>query len=90
MKIIPTTYTFDALNKQIVCSDFTVIEKLAIITNLTAGVMIYQFNNASKGGTIVGTTLTLDYDTTGMADTDDLQIIIHDEQPKTENGALLV
>lgn len=78
MKIIPTTYTFDASAKTITCSDFTAIEKLAIITNLTTGTIIYQFNNLAKSGTLVGTTLTLAYDTTAMSDTDDLQIIIHD------------
>lgn len=77
MKIIPTTYTFSASWKTITCPDFTDIEKLAIITNLTTWVIIYQFNNATKWGTLNGKVLTLDYDTTSMSDTDELQIIIH-------------
>lgn len=52
MKIIPTSYTFDASAQTITCADFTVIEKLALITNLTTGDIIYQFNNASKLGVI--------------------------------------
>lgn len=90
MKIIPTVYTFSAAAKQITCPDFIAIETLAIITNLTTGTIIYQFNNAKKSGTLAGNTLTLVYDTTGMQDTDDLQIVIHDELQKTENGALAV
>lgn len=52
MKIIPITYTFDASAKTIVCTDFTAIEKLALITNLTTGDIIYQFNNVLKNGVI--------------------------------------
>jgi len=81
MKIIPTSYTFDASAQQITCAEFTSIEKLAIITNLTSGAIIYQFNSAAKKGTLAGNTLTLQYDTTAMADTDALQIIIHDDTP---------
>ena len=90
MKIIPTNYTFDASAKTITCTDFLAIEKIAIITNITAGEIIYQFNNALKGGSLAGTVLTLDFDTTAMSDVDDLQIIIHDELPKTAGGANLV
>lgn len=81
MKIIPTSYTFSAATKEITSLDFSSIEKLAIITNLTKGVIIYQFNNPLKGGTLTGNTLSLTYDTTTHADTDDLQIIIHDTTP---------
>jgi len=77
MKVIPTNYTFDKTAKTITCADFSAIEKIAIITNITAGEIIYQFNNALKGGALAGTVLTLDFDTTAMSDTDDLQIIIH-------------
>lgn len=77
MKVIPTNYTFDKTAKTITCADFSAIEKISIITNITAGEIIYQFNNALKGGALVGTVLTLDFDTTAMSNTDYLQIIIH-------------
>lgn len=77
MKVIPTNYTFDKTAQTITCADFSAIEKIAIITNITAGEIIYQFNNALKGGTLAGTVLTLDFDTTAMSNTDDLQIILH-------------
>lgn len=78
MKIIPTSYIFDASSRTITCSDFSAIEKLALITNLETGDIIYQFNNVSKRGTLVENTLTLEFDTTLMSNTDNLQIIIHD------------
>lgn len=90
MKIIPTTYQFDALSKTVTSADFSAIEKLAIITNLTTGNVIYQFNSATKWGVLVGNTLTLTYDTTTMSDTDDLQIIIHGELPMSDTGRILV
>ena len=86
MKIIPTNYTFDASAKTIDCADFSAIEKIAIITNITTWDIIYQFNNALKGGTLAGTVLTLDFNTTTMSDTDDLQIIIHADIIKKEDS----
>lgn len=77
MKIVPTTYVFDASAKTLQCDDFLNIERIAIITNLTDGILIYNFLDPALGGTLVGTTLTLEYDTTGMADADKIQIILH-------------
>lgn len=78
MKIIPITYTFDASAKTIDCADFTRIEIIYLITNVKTWDIIYQFNNASKGGTLAGTVLTLVFDTTSMSDTDELQIVLQD------------
>lgn len=77
MKIIPTTYTFDKTAKTIDCSNFTAIELISLITNVTTNEVIYQFNSASKWGSLSGTTLTLDYDTSAMSNTDKLQIILN-------------
>jgi len=90
MKTIPITYQFDASLKTVTCTDFSAIEKIAIITNLTTGEMIYQFNNPLKSGTLTENTLTLVYDTTTMSDTDELQIIIHGKLPESDTGRILV
>lgn len=52
MKHIPLTYTFDASAKQITSSSFDAIENIALITNITTGVIIYQFNSPTKGGVL--------------------------------------
>lgn len=76
MKYVPTTYTFDASAKTIVCADFIDQERIAIITNVTDGEIIYSFADPARGGTLAGTTLTLAHDTTGMDDADILQIVL--------------
>lgn len=78
MKIRPTSYTFDASAQTIVCAGFTSLEAIQLITNVTDNIIIYNFADATKGGTLSGTTLTLTYDTTSMADTDKLQILVED------------
>lgn len=70
-------YTFDASAQTITSNEFNRLNTIALITNVTAGEIIYQFNSATKGGSISGNILTLDHDTTLMADTDELQIIQH-------------
>lgn len=70
-------YTFDASAKTITSNEFTDINKIALITNVTDNIIIYNFADAAKGGTISGNVITLDYDTTTMSDTDELQIILH-------------
>ena len=74
--IIPT-YTFSAANKTITFPNLTnpVIEGFQLITNLTTGTIIYQFNDVAKGGSVSSNVLTLTFDTTAMSDTDKLQII---------------
>lgn len=84
MKTIPTSYIFDASAQTITCSDFTALEKIAIITNLVTWDIIYQFNNPAKLWSLVWTTLTLVFDTTTMSDTDEIQIIVEkDINPAT-------
>jgi hypothetical protein len=51
------------------------IEGLKLITNITAGVIIYQFNSPAKGATIASNVITLEYDTTAMNNADPLMII---------------
>lgn len=78
MKKLVTSYTFDASLKTIDSADFTSLEKIQLVTNVTDGIIIYNFADSAKNGTLSGTTLTLDYDTTSMDDTDKLQIFVED------------
>lgn len=77
MKQIIKNYTFDHVTKTVTCTDFSSLslERLLLITNVTAGVILYQFNNAALGATIAGNTITLAADTSAMQDGDKLQII---------------
>lgn len=78
-QFIVDKYTFDKANKKITFPDIQDIrlEGFQLITNVSTGVIIYQFNNPLKGGTLSGNILTLTYDTTSMLDTHKLQIIYH-------------
>lgn len=97
MKQLIKNYTFDKTAKTVTFSDFASIrlERVLLITNVTAGVIVYQFNNPSLGGAAAGNTLTLAYDTSAMANTDNLQIIydclatdpLYDSQPIGGNVA---
>lgn len=78
MKKLVTSYTFDASAKTIDSADFTSLEKIQLITNVTDQLIIYNFADTGKGGTLAGTTLTLEYDTTAMDDADKLQIFVED------------
>lgn len=78
MKYLRTDYTFDALAKTIVFSGAITIEQIGTIVNLTDGIIIYNPADANKNGSFLIDTLTLDYNTTSMSDTDDLQIMVMD------------
>lgn len=74
-------YTFSAANQTITfTSEYAGIElgQIAYITNILNGVatVIYDPYDPTKGGTLNGLTLTLAFNTTGMADTDPLQVIV--------------
>lgn len=76
MKRLVATYSFNASAKTITFPGFTTLEleRILIITNVTRNTIIYNF--ASTGGTVSGNILTLSssLNTTGMANTDKLQI----------------
>lgn len=76
MKKLVASYTFDKTAKTIVSADFTSLEKIQLITNVTSNVIIYNFADPAKGGALSGTTLTLDYDTSAMNSADKLQIFV--------------
>lgn len=80
MKNLITNYTFNAAAKQITLLDYTSInlESILLVTNVTDNIIIYNFADPNKGGTVSGNTITLTYNTNSMSNTDDLQIFIDD------------
>jgi hypothetical protein len=80
VKKLVTNYTFDASTKTITFDDYSAVElsKILLITNVTDGIIIYNFASAAKGGTVATNVLTLDHDTTSMDDADKLQIFYDD------------
>lgn len=77
------SYVFDATAKTITLSwiDNILLEQILIITNVTDNVIIYNFACGDIWGTILLNVITLDYDTTTMEDTDNLQIFIDYTSP---------
>lgn len=75
--VVLNEYVFNKTAQTIVFPDYESIklEGIKLITNVTTGTIIYQFNASTKLGTVSGKTLTLAYDTSAMADTDKLMII---------------
>jgi len=89
MKKIIDNYTFNPTDKTITFNDYDTIslERVLLITNVTRGEIIYSFADPSKGGSVDENTLILNYNTTGMAATDQLQIWYEDvELPAIESG----
>lgn len=86
MKSLISNYTFSAAAKTVTFTDFASIDlnQVLVITNITDNVIIYNF--AALGGSVAANVLTLDYDTTSMSDTDELQIFI-DVPDSTSYGA---
>jgi len=76
-------YTFSPSTKQVTIPGNIIKDRLLIITNTTAGIVIYNFADPSLVSTAVqysssteNTTVTLKYDTTLMSATDSLSIFI--------------
>jgi hypothetical protein len=80
--VVPaTSYTFNAGAKTITFgANYSTIALSDILYVLNAksgtATVIYDPTDAAKGGTYAGRTLTLNYDTTSMSNSDPLQIII--------------
>jgi hypothetical protein len=77
MKQTVKNYSFNKSAKTITFTDFAAIslDRVMLITNVTAGIIIYQFNDASLGGSASGNVLTLTCNTSSMNNSDKLQII---------------
>ena len=78
MKILFEDYNFNSALKQITFNTTSVIslEHILLVTNVTDNIIIYNFADPTKGGTISNNVLTLTYNTTGMSSTDKLQIFL--------------
>ena len=90
MKILVENYTFNSSTRQVTLTDYTSVslESFLLITNVTDNVIIYNFADPAKGGTVSTNVLTLDYDTTSMSNGDSLQIFIDDGESPATNSAL--
>lgn len=75
-KQIIKNYTFDATAKTVTLTDFDTIDpsRLALITNVTRGVILFNFADPIKGATVNGNVITLSYYESGMQNTDKLRI----------------
>jgi hypothetical protein len=79
-KIKIDNYSFDKATKKVTFTDYTTIrlDAILLITNTTHNIIIYNFADPLKGGTIATNVLTLTYDTSAMANTDKLLIYYDD------------
>jgi hypothetical protein len=79
-KRLGTGYTFTAAAKTILHADFSdiTLAGIQLIVNVTDQIIIYNFADTAKGGTLSTDTLTLEYDTTSMSDSDELMILVED------------
>ena len=83
-------YTFDASAQTVEITGLHKLRTLQMITNVTDNVIIYNFADASKGGTVSYnsttdvTTITLTYDTTSMSDSDELQIFVDEQEQQMD------
>ena len=86
--ILSNYYLFDASEREVIIPGGVQREDLILITNVTDNKVIYNFSDPELTATeyhistdirnVVTTRLVLSYDTTGMSDTDKLQIIVDD------------
>lgn len=76
----PGSYSFDKTAKTVTFSglrDDITLANILLITNVTANTIIYNFADSTKGAvSFNNNVLTLDYDTSAMANTDVLQIFL--------------
>lgn len=76
----PGSYSFDKTAKTVTFSGLRqsiTLANILLITNVTANTIIYNFADSTKGAVSFNNNiLTLDYDTSAMANTDVLQIFL--------------
>lgn len=88
-------YLFDASAKTVRVTKYVDIftpEYLLLITNVTDNIIIYNFGCDGFGGTFDvnnNNRLTLEYDTTAMSDSDDLQIVLYSGKSMLDSLPLL-
>jgi hypothetical protein len=79
-KIKIDNYTFDKTAKTVTFNNYVSIglDHILIIVNVTDNIIIYNFADPTKGGTVSTNVLTLTYDTSSMSNTDNLLIYYDD------------
>lgn len=82
MKAKINNYAFNKTAKTVTFTDYTTIrlDGILLITNVTDGIIIYNFADPAKGGTVLTNVLTLTFDTAAMEDTDNLLIYYDDTE----------
>ena len=86
-------YTFTpggANSGTIVVSGNILLRTIQLITNVTDGIIIYNFADSSKGASVSynssteETTITLEHDTSSMSATDEIQIFVDKQEEKID------
>lgn len=93
MKVLFQDYVFNTATKQITfnTTDVVKLEQLLVITNVTDNIIIYNFADSTKGGTLINNVLTLTFDTTSMSSSDSLQIFLEIQMnPSTDESVVLL
>ena len=89
-------YTFDASAQTVVIKGLYKLRTLQLITNVTDQTIIFNFADTNKGGTTSynsttdETTITLEYNTTTMSDSDELQIFVDTQENKIDASESLL
>lgn len=79
MKKRINNYTFNSATRTITLTGITVqLDALLLITNLTDNIIIFNFADETKKATVTGSDIVLQFDTTAMSNTDELQIFYDD------------
>lgn len=80
MKTKIDNYSFNKTAKTVTFTDYTNIrlDSILLITNATDGIIIFNFADPLKGGTVTGNVLTLTFDTSSMDNGDKLLIYYDD------------
>ena len=82
-------------NGKIVIEGNFPLKVFQLITNVTDGVIIYNFADPTRGGSVTyesllnETTLTLDFDTSSMDASDSIQIFLDKQEQKVDFSCLL-
>lgn len=79
------SYTFDSTNSLIIFNTDVELRDILLITNVTDGITIYNFACEGQTGDIVSNVLSLTYDTSSMEDSDELLIILQEEDTTEVN-----
>jgi hypothetical protein len=92
MKTKINNYVFNPINKTIVFSDYDSIklDNVILIVEVTTGTIIYNFAAANLTGAVSGNILTLNYDTTSIANTSNLAIYYDDSNTSASTDESIV